>query len=291
MKYIRAKTILSRYKEQDPFFGLAYSMNLYRGCQHACIYCDSRSKCYRIADFSGIEVKENALELLEKELKKKKKGTIGTGSMNDCYMPLEKELGITRKALSIIARHKFPVHILTKSDLVVRDADLVKEISRTYAAVSFTITASSDVLSEKIEPCAPVSSKRFAAVKRLADEGIYTGIIMSPILPYITDTEENIRGIVEKAAEGGAKYILAWMGLTMREGQREYFYQKLDELFPGIKQKYIERYGNQYECPAPNHAALEKTFKEECIKQGIATNMEFYSPKEGSKKLSDYEGD
>jgi DNA repair photolyase len=289
MKYIQAKSILSPIKE-DPFFGLSYSMNLYRGCQHQCIYCDSRSTCYGIKDFTQIEVKENALALLEKELHKKKKGTIGTGSMNDCYMPLEKELGMTRRALEIIAKHKFPVHVLTKSDYVTRDIDLLKEISNVYAAVSFTVTAASDGMSSKIEPCAPVSSRRFAAVKRFADENIYTGIILTPVLPYITDTEDNIGAIVEKAADAGAKYILCWTGMTIREGQREYFYEKLDGLFPGLKEKYIERYGNSYGCSVPDHEKLEKAFKEECRKHDIATRMKFYVPGEDNRKLSEYIG-
>lgn len=287
IKTIRAKTILSNLKE-DPFFGISYSMNLYRGCQHQCIYCDSRSKCYQIADFSEILMKENAIELLEKELKKKKKGTIGTGSMNDCYMPIEKETGLTRKALEIIAKHKFPVHVLTKSDLVVRDIDLLSEISKTYAAVSFTITSADDELSKIIEPGAPESSRRFEAMKKFSDAGIYAGVIMTPILPYITDSEENIRALVEKAAQSGAKYILAWMGLTMREGQREYFYNKLDELFPKLKEKYIKLYGNQYGCSVPDSKKLEKIFRDECSKYSIATKMVFYSPKEENKKITDY---
>jgi len=287
IKSIHAKTILSPLKK-DPFFGISYSMNLYRGCQHQCIYCDSRSKCYQIADFSDILMKENAIDLLEKELKKKKKGTIATGSMNDCYMPVEEEIGLTRKALSVIAKNKFPVHVLTKSDLVLRDIDLLSEISKTYAAVSFTITSADDGLSKKIEPSAPVSSRRFAAMKKFSDKGIYTGVIMTPILPYITDSEENIIGIVEKAAESGAKYILSWMGLTMREGQREYFYNKLDELFPGLKEKYILLYGDQYGCSVPEHKKLENIFRDECRKHNIATRMIFYHPKEVNKKISEF---
>jgi DNA repair photolyase len=166
---IFAKTLLATVKQPDPWFGLKYNMNLYRGCQHQCIYCDSRSECYQIEDFAEIQVKVNALEKLSDEIRRKRvKGTIGTGSMNDPYMPIEAERNLTRGALQIIAAAKFPVHIITKSDLVLRDLDILKEISQVYAAVSFTITSADDSLAKKLEPGAPVSSRRFAALKTLA---------------------------------------------------------------------------------------------------------------------------
>ncbi|HCO67056.1 MAG TPA: radical SAM protein, partial [Dysgonomonas sp.] len=172
VQYIEAKSILSKLKGKDSLFGLTYNMNLYRGCQHACIYCDTRSECYGVGDISTISVKKNALELLNKELssKRKNKGTIGTGSMNDPYMPVEKELGISRKALEIIAYYKFPVHIITKSCLVERDTDVLQDISKIYSAISFTITTSDDSLSKKIEPHAPKTSERFKSIKALADK-------------------------------------------------------------------------------------------------------------------------
>jgi DNA repair photolyase len=281
IQYIETKSILSKLREKDTWFGIAYNMNLYRGCQHGCIYCDTRSECYGINDISTISVKKNALDLLAKELpaKRKNRATIGTGSMNDPYMPVEKELQLTRKALQIIASEKFPAHIITKSNLVKRDADILQDISKTYAAVSFTITAADDSLSQQIEPHAPPSSERFKAMKLLAERGIYTGVTLMPILPFISDTKENIAAIVEQAKESGASYILPMFGVTLRKGSREYFYQILDKRFTGIKEKYQSRFGEQYECFSPNYRILTDTFEELCVKFGIAGRMRFYHPK------------
>jgi DNA repair photolyase len=273
---IKAKTIVAAVK-QDSWFGLKYNMNLYRGCQHGCIYCDSRSSCYGIENFEEIQYKENALELLEKELKGKRvKGTIGTGSMHDPYMPIEKELQLTRRALEIIKRHQFPVHVLTKSILVLRDIDLLKEISKVYAAISITITTADDKLASIIEPYAPKPSERFAAIKELSDHGLYTGILLMPILPFINDNEENIRDIVYKAKEAGARYILPWMGVTLRDRQKAYFFKKLDKDFPGLRDVYIKNYGEAYFCPASNQKKLYELLKEECDKAGIKTKIDLY---------------
>jgi DNA repair photolyase len=278
IKNIKAKTLLSSKKDGiDEYFGIRFTMNLYRGCQFGCIYCDSRSTVYGIENFSDMLIKENALELLEKELRsKRRKGTIGTGSMNDPYMPVEKKMELTRGALKLIKKFRFPVHIITKGDLVIRDIDLLKEIGKVYSAVSFTITASDDALAKQIEPQAPSTAKRFNAIKSLSDEGIYTGIVLTPILPFITDTKENIEEIVVKAKESGAQYILCWMGMTMREGQREYFYNELDKRFPGLKEKYIKRYRNNYSCPVPAHNELNKTFIEVCRREKMETRMKFF---------------
>lgn len=289
MRLIPAKTILSTVKNPpDPYFGGYYNFNLYRGCQHGCIYCDTRSDCYRNGELSDIRIKENALRILEKELKsKKRKGTITTGSMNDPYMPIEKEMRLTQGALKLIAKHKFGTHILTKSDLVVRDIDLLKEISKVYCAVSFTITTIDDELSKKIEPSAPISSKRFEAIKKLSDEGIYVGITLMPTLPYLTDSPDNIIAIVKKAKKCGAKYILFWSGMTLRDSCRDYYYKKLDELFPGLKEKYRKRYENQYSCNVPNAKELNEVFYRECKQKGIATKINFYiEPEEKEKQMS-----
>ena len=282
IKYIQAKTILSRLKDApDPYFGITYNMNLYRGCQHQCIYCDSRSLCYNIDNLADIMIKENAGELLKKELKsKRKKATIGTGSMNDPYMPVEKKAGLTRKAMEIIAEYKFPVHILTKSDLVLRDTDIIKDISRTYAAASFTITSESDSLAARTEPGAPAPSARFKAMKQLAANGIYTGLILTPVLPFITDSTENIEEIIARAGGSGAEYILFWPGMTQREGQREYYYNKLDKLFPGIKEKYINAFANKYNCNSPNAKRLYELYEKLCSKYSISTGMIFYKEDE-----------
>jgi DNA repair photolyase len=278
VKEITAKTLLSSAKHPDPWFGVKHTMNLYRGCQHQCIYCDSRSECYQIEDFADILVKTNAIELLKKELPSKRtRGTIGLGSMNDCYMPLEERYRLTRKALELVAQYRFPVHIITKSDLVLRDLDLLKEISKIYAAVSFTITTADDALAAKLEPGAPSPSRRYQAIKALSDQGLYTGITLMPVLPFIEDNEENIAAIVEGANRAGAKYIIASFGMTMRDRQRAYYYEKLDLLFPGLREKYEKRYGDQYSCGAPNAGKLEKRFREACAQRGIATRMSHFT--------------
>jgi len=280
IKKIQSKSILSPLKGKgfDPF-GISYNMNIYRGCQHQCIYCDSRSNCYHIENFADILIKENAIDLLKQELSaKRKKLTIGTGSMNDPYMPIEEELGLTRQALELIYRYQFPVHIITKSNMVVRDLDILRRISKVYTAVSFTITTNDDKLSRIIEPGAPVSSERFEAMKVLSAAGIYTGIIISPVLPWITDSIENITELLQHAHQVGTKYALMWPRLTQRHGQREWFYDQLDKHFPGLKEKYIDRFGNTYECDSPNAEDLNKAYYRVCSKLRIATQMNFYKP-------------
>lgn len=280
MYLIEVKSILSQRKNHDPWFGITYTMNLYRGCQHGCIYCDTRSECYQIRDISRIAVKRNACELLGRELrsKRRKKGTIGTGSMNDPYMPLEKELQMTRKALGVIASEKFPVHIITKSNLVERDMDLLQAISAVYAAVSFTITCAEDSLSTRIEPGAPSTSLRFKAMEALASRGIYTGITLMPLLPFINDTPENLRTLIRQAKDSGASYILPYLGVTLRQGSRDYFYKALEKEFPGLKARYQTTFGMQYECYSPAYQRLKAVFEETCDQEGIATGMRFYRP-------------
>jgi DNA repair photolyase len=278
-EYIEAKTILSRPGgAPDPYFGITYNMNLFRGCQHQCIYCDSRSKVYGIEDFSKIRIKKNALALLETTLKKRiKKGTIGTGSMNDPYMPIEKTEHLTRLALELISKYHFPVHIITKSGLIIRDIDILKEISKTYAAVSFTITTTDDNLSKIIEPGASLSSERLSSMEKMASVGIYTGVVLTPVLPFITDNAENISNILSRAVDSGAKYVLGWMGMTQREGQREYYYEKLDKHFPKVRQKYLEQFGNNYQCPSPRFEELNSLFYSECKRLKLSTRMQFFS--------------
>lgn len=278
IKEIQAKTLLSHVKQPDPWFGLKYNMNLYRGCQHRCIYCDSRSKCYQVDNFDKeVLVKANAIELLQKELARKRvKGTIGTGSMNDPYMPLEREVNLTGRALKVIAQFGFPVHVITKSDLVLRDLDTLREINRAYAAVSFTITTADDALAKKLEPGAPLVSDRLKAMEVLAEHNIHTGITMMPILPYIEDNEENITTIVQKAHEHGAAYIIPSFGVTLRDRQRAYYYRKLGKLFPGLQRRYQARFGNQYHCVANKVEHLTKVFYELGHKYGLATRITPY---------------
>jgi DNA repair photolyase len=285
IKEIHAKTILNHVKQPEPYFGLKYNLNLYRGCQHQCIYCDSRSECYQIENFADIHVKVNAVDLLADALPRKQvRGTIGFGSMNDPYMPIEKKYQLCRHSLEVIARHQFPVHIITKSDLVLRDLDLLKEINRVYAAVSFTITTADDDLARQIEPGAPPSSARFAAIRALADAGIHTGVTMMPILPFIEDTEKNITQLVDMAHDAGAEYILPWFGMTLRTGSRDWYYDQLDKRFPGIKEKYIRQFGWRYECNSPNRQRLEDVFQKLVSKYGITTRMPIFEPVKVTKE-------
>lgn len=280
VKYIDAKSILSELKGKDEFFGIRYNMNLYRGCQHGCIYCDTRSECYGIGDIGLITVKRNALALLARELiaKRVRKATIGTGSMNDPYMPLEKRLQMTCRALELIAGARFPVHVITKSDLVARDIDILQEANRTYAAVSFTVTTADDCLSRIIEPAAPVSSRRFRAMELLSRAGIYTGVTFMPLLPFIDDTEENVREVVRRAAGSGASYVIPMFGVTLRRGSRDYFYGRLDRHFPGYRNLYEATYADNYECISPAYRRLYDVFREESEKWGLASRMRFYEP-------------
>lgn len=286
VKYIEVKTILSKLKTTDNLFGITYNMNLYRGCQHGCIYCDTRSDCYRVGDISDISVKENAVELLRWELASKKtKGTIGTGSMNDPYMPIEKELQHTRQALQAIKDFKFPVHVITKSDLVVRDADILQDISKTYAAVSFTITTVDDRLAKRIEPNAPSSTERFKAMEELVKKGIYTGVTLMPVLPFINDMSWNVEAIVRAAKDHGASYVIPMFGMTLRKGSRDYYYKALDAGFPGVRKQYEDLYGDSYECYSLGHRGLNYIFRNLIQKLGMTSEMEFYHTVE-HKQLS-----
>ena len=277
---IQAKTLLSHIRHPDPWFGIKYNMNLYRGCEHQCIYCDSRSECYQIEDFCDVLVKVNALELLERELPRKRvKGMVGTGSMNDPYTPAEARLNMTGRALEIIARHGFPVHIITKSDMVLKDLETLCAINaRTRAVVSFTVTTADDALSRIVEPGAPSSSARLAALKTLAEHGIYTGVTMMPVLPFIEDTDENVAAIVEAAHAAGARYILPGFGMTLRDRQRAWYYDKLDRHFPGLRERYERTFGERYNAPCRNEPRLERLFHDLCQRYGIHTRAEFDIP-------------
>lgn len=275
IKPVHAKTILSRMADPNGWFAARYNMNLYRGCEHRCIYCDSRSDCYGIADFDHeLLVKVNAIELLEKELPRKRtKGTISTGAMTDPYTPAEKEYRLTRQALELIDRFGFGVHITTKSDLITRDIDVLGRISRVRASVSFTLTTTDDDLARKVEPGAPSPSRRLEAMARLREAGIRVGVDMMPILPFIEDSDENILSIVRRAAEVGAEYIFPAFGTTMRNGSREYFYARLDELFPGVRARYELMFRDRYECPSPNKGRLRQVLTDECRRLGLLHDM------------------
>lgn len=271
---IPAKSLLIKNKDLS-WFGAEYNMNLYKGCCHGCIYCDSRSACYQIEKFDTVRVKENALQILRDELRRKvKTGIIFTGSMSDPYNPLEGKLELTRHALELINAYGFGISIATKSHLMIRDIDILKAIKNQAPVLAkITITTADDEVAKKVEPHVCVSSKRFETVRALSEEGIFTGLLMMPILPFIEDNEENIYEIVKKAHESGAKFIYPTIGMTMRLGQREYFYEKLDEHFPGIKNQYIKTYGTTYQCVSPKVKALFKLFATECQQRGILYQM------------------
>ncbi|MBQ1314594.1 MAG: radical SAM protein [Erysipelotrichaceae bacterium] len=275
MEFVDAKTILTKVRYGDDWYGVDYNMNLYRGCCHGCIYCDSRSSCYHIENFDTVKGKKNALTILERELSKKKDhGVVGIGSMSDTYNPFEKQYEVTRGALKLLSKYDFGVAIDTKSDMILRDIDLLKEISaKNNVIIKFTITTSDDDLCRIIEPHVCVSSKRYAAVRTLSENGIFAGIMMNPVLPFITDGEEDIRKLVRLAHENNARFIQTYMGVTLRENQRDYYYRKLDEHFPGLKEKYIRYYGDRYNCSVPDYERLYRVFTEECGRYGILYNM------------------
>jgi DNA repair photolyase len=275
VEFIKAKTILSKIKYGNQWYGIDYNMNLYRGCSHRCIYCDSRSNCYHIENFDTVKGKDKALEILEEELiRKRYKGIIGIGAMSDTYNPQEIKYELTRGALKLISKYNYGVSIDTKSDLIIRDIDLLKEINKkNNVIIKFTITTPRDEIAKIIEPHVCTSSKRLEAIKKLSENGIFTGIMMNPTLPFITDSEEDIKRLVKLAHENGAKFIHTYMGMTLRENQRDYYFKQLDKNFKGLKEKYIKYYGNKYNCATPKCKELYKIFKEECDRYGILYNM------------------
>ncbi|MBQ8790224.1 MAG: radical SAM protein [Ruminiclostridium sp.] len=252
-------------------------MNIYRGCTHGCIYCDSRSVCYGFThDFEDIEVKQNAPQLLEKALKSKRRlCMIGTGAMCDPYMHCEEKLQLTRKCIELIDEYGFGLAIQTKSARVLRDLDLFRSINnKAKCVVQMTLTTYDEELCRIIEPKVSTTKERFEALMTLKAEGIPTVVWLSPILPFINDTEENIRGILDYCVRAGVKGIICFgMGVTLREGDREYFYAALDRHFPGLKEKYINRYGNAYELLSDNSRRLTAIFNEVCRKHSIMSNV------------------
>ena len=271
MHYVTSKSILSQ----------SNGMNIYRGCAHGCIYCDSRSAVYGMNhDFEDIEVKENSLELLKKELLKRPRAMIGCGSMSDPYIPLEKELKYTRNALKLIDRYGFGFTCITKSDLILRDLDLLRKINeKTKVVVQMTLTTSDDDLCRILEPNVAVTSRRVEVLKTLNEAGIPAVVWLCPILPYINDTEENINSIIDSCIESNVCGIICFgMGVTLRHGNREYFLRKLDSHFPGLKEKYIKKYADNYSLPSPDNDRLMSIFKKRTSKAGILNdNHEIFS--------------
>lgn len=261
------------YKQYKAILSNQNGMNIYRGCSHGCIYCDSRSNCYQMDhDFEDIEIKKDAPSMLEAALKgKRKRCMIGTGAMTDPYIPLEKDIEYTRKCIQIIDKYEFGLAIQTKSAGILRDLDLLKSINdKTKCVVQMTLTTYDETLCKIIEPAVSTSRERFETLKIMRDNGIPTIVWLDPILPFINDTEENLLGILDYCIEAKVYGILCFgMGLTLRDGNREYFYKKLDEHFPGLKNKYQQKYGNRYDITSDNNNKLMKLLFNKCQKNGI----------------------
>ena len=271
MHFVKAKGLLSGN-------GGHVGMNIYRGCTHGCIYCDSRSKCYRFTHpFEDVEVKSNAPELLEMELKsKRKRCMIATGAMSDPYMHCEEELGLTRRCLEIIYKYGFGVAVQTKSDRILRDIDLLTEINRTAkCVVQVTLTTYDEKLCSIVEPHVATTKRRIEVLDAMRERGIPTVVWLTPILPFINDTKENVTAILEECARCGVRGVIDFgMGLTLREGDREYYYEALSKHFPGLKEAYIRRYQNAYELPSPRAKELRGLFDRICEEKGMMGRAE-----------------
>lgn len=277
------------YKDAKGILSPRNGMNLYRGCTHGCIYCDSRSTCYGIEhNFEDVEVKRNAPELLEQALRgKRARCMISTGSMSDPYLPIEKHEELTRRCLEIIRRHGFGLSILTKSDLILRDLDLLKSINqKSKCIVQMTLTTFDEDLCSVIEPNVCGTRRRFEVLKAMRDAGIPTVVWLSPILPFMNDTKENLLGVLSYCIEAGVRGVLCFgLGVTLREGDREYFHDRLDEHFPGMKMRYMRAFGDSYECRSPYSQTLMGLLQSECRAHGIMC-----SPDEVFAYLHEFEG-
>ncbi len=276
MEYIPAKTIVSRTKDTT-WFGTDYTMNLYKGCCHGCIYCDSRSECYRVEEFDRVRAKQDALTILRGDLQRKvKTGVVGMGAMSDPYNPFERELLLTRHALELIDAYGFGTAIATKSPLVTRDIDILRYIAQhSPVIVKMTVTTADDALCKRVEPFAPPASERLRAVRELADAGLFAGVLMMPVLPFIEDSDENVRSVVRAAKENGARFVYPFFGVTLRANQREHFLNSLDDRFAGqgLRARYEAQFGERYACQSPRSKALWDLFTQECRRLGLLYRM------------------
>lgn len=276
MEYLSAKTILHRNKS-TAWFGTDYTMNLYRGCCHGCIYCDSRSECYGVEDFDTVRAKADALRILRDELRRKvKPGIAGMGSMSDPYNPFEETERLTRHALELLDAYSFGAAAATKSDLITRDIDLYRSIARHSPVIcKITVTTADEALAAQIEPGAPGPERRLAAVKALTDAGIFAGVLLMPVLPFLEDGVEQVLAVVDGAARAGARFVYPAFGMTMRPGQREHYLAALERLYPGqgLAERYCRRYGSRYECASPRAARLWEAFQKRCRETGLLYEM------------------
>ena len=276
MDYIPAKHILLRSKS-TAWFGTDHTVNLYRGCCHGCLYCDSRSDCYRNPDFDRVTAKSDALRILRDELARKvRPAFIAMGAMSDPYNPFEEELLLTRHALELIDAYDCGVSVDTKSDLIVRDIDLYQSIQAHSPVIcKLTVTTVDEDLAAKVEPRAPSPARRLAAIRSLAQAGVFCGVLLMPVLPFLEDRPEQVLSVVDRSADAGAKFIYSGFGVTMRQGQREYFLRELDRAFPGehLSRRYLARYGDRYRCPSPRARELWEVFTARCRERGLLYQM------------------
>ena len=276
MDYIPAKHILIRSKS-TAWFGTDHTVNLYRGCCHGCLYCDSRSDCYRNPDFDRVTAKADALRILRDELARKvRPAFIGMGAMSDPYNPFEEELLLTRHALELIDAYDCGVSVDTKSDLIVRDVDLYQSIQAHSPVIcKITVTTVDEELAAKVEPRAPSPARRLEAIRKLAEAGLFCGVLLMPVLPFLEDRPEQVLSVVDRSADAGAKFIYSGFGVTMRQGQREYFLRELDRAFPGehLSRRYLARYGDRYRCPSPRARELWEVFTARCRERGLLYQM------------------
>lgn len=276
MEFIPAKTIVTKTKSAE-WFGTDYNMNIYRGCCHGCIYCDSRSECYHIDRFDTVRAKENALSIIRDDLRRKvKRGVVGTGAMSDPYNPFEKELELTRHALELVDAFGFGISITTKSDLVVRDIDILSQIREHSPVIcGITVTTADEKLASRVEPGAPSPQKRLEAVKRLRENDIFSGILLMPVLPFLEDSAENVLGVVETAHSAGAGFIYPAFGMTLRANQKIWYFDKLNQLFPeeNYPEKYRKAFGNNYQCTSRHAKKLWEIFSQKCEEYRILYRM------------------
>ena len=276
MEYIPAKHLLHRSRSAG-WFGTDHTMNIYRGCCHGCLYCDSRSDCYRIGDFDTVRAKADAMRILRNDLARKvRPAFISMGAMSDPYNPYEKKLQLTRHALELIDAYGCGVAIATKSNLIVRDIDILTSIQRHSPVIcKLTITTADDALAAKLEPNAPSPGARLAALKELGGAGLFAGVLLMPVLPFLEDGSEGVLAVVEAADRAGARFIYSAFGVTLRQGQREYFLDGLERAFPnqGLKERYLRQYGDRYQCTSPKARELWKVFTQACRERGILYDM------------------
>ncbi len=276
MEYVPAKHLLHRSRSTE-WFGTDHIMNIYRGCCHGCLYCDSRSDCYRLEEFDRVQAKADALRILRDDLARKARPAfICTGAMSDPYNPFEEDLELTRHALELIDAYGCGVAVATKSDLIVRDIDILTAIQgHSPVMCKLTITTADDALAAKLEPHAPPPTRRLAALERLSGAGLFAGVLLMPVLPFLEDSDEGVLAVVEGAARAGAKFIYPAFGVTMRQGQREYFLDGLERAFPGqgLKERYLRQYGDRYQCASPRARSLWKVFTGACRERGILYDM------------------